>query len=539
MDFINYTFKFKYSVMFTGNMKRSFFTVSLAGVALSLPVSEWLLSVFIFALIVSWITSGGIKRIPLLFNEKKIILLFLGSYLIYMVWMFNSSDLESGLKQLRLKLPLLIFPLVIGLSDPLDRREQKLIIISFLTGVVVSSVAGMIKGYDQAYAGYVDPKMLSPFISHIRLALMSVFAIACSGWYFRYRKSGMWHDWLFPAVAIWLTLFLFLLLSLTGIFLLFLTLAVTSVLFAIHSGSRFVRIVISILLPFSILAASTLIVSAVISFYKPGNAYAFPLKVLTAGGKPYFHNMEIKDRENGNLVWIYLCEEELGREWEKHSLFKFEGLDKKGQSLKYTLIRYMASAGLTKDSSGFASLTSKDTEMIERGMTNRSFLTWKPWKIRLYEIIWQIDYFKRGGNPSGHSITQRLVFFKTGINIFLRHPLFGTGTGDVTLEYREQYEKERSVLDQEHRLLSHNQFLHFMISFGIIGSALIVWSLFYPFIALKQYMRYLPSVFFLLLVISMFWEDTLETHTGVSFFAYFYSVFIFGTEQDGSQDKKK
>jgi hypothetical protein len=45
-------------------------------------------------------------------------------------------------------------------------------------------------------------------------------------------------------------------------------------------------------------------------------------------------------------------------------------------------------------------------------------------------------------------------------------------------------------------------------------------------------------VFFMLVVLSMLWEDTLETHTGVSFFAYFYSVFIFGTESYEGKDKE-
>jgi hypothetical protein len=32
----------------------------------------------------------------------------------------------------------------------------------------------------------------------------------------------------------------------------------------------------------------------------------------------------------------------------------------------------------------------------------------------------------------------------------------------------------------------------------------------------------------------MLGEDTLETHTGVTFFAYFYSLFIFGWQKEES-----
>jgi TM2 domain-containing membrane protein YozV len=248
-------------------------------------------------------------------------------------------------------------------------------------------------------------------------------------------------------------------------------------------------------------------------------------------GNTYTHEPQRKDTENGNLVWIYLCEDELRREWNRFSSMKFDGNDKKGQVLKYTLIRYMTSAGLTKDSSGFSAMTPADISCVERGITNRNFHAWSPWRSKVYEIIWQIDYFRNGGNPSGHSITQRLVYARTGLNIFLRNPLLGTGTGDLKLEFLKQYEDERSVLDKAHRL-SHNQFLNFLITFGIIGTIIIMWSLFFPFISEKRFEEYMPAVFMILLVLSMLWEDTLDTHTGVSFFAYFYSVFIFGTENN-------
>jgi hypothetical protein len=198
----------------------------------------------------------------------------------------------------------------------------------------------------------------------------------------------------------------------------------------------------------------------------------------------------------------------------------------------------MTSAGLTKDSTGFSAMTPADIGYVEKGITNRNFLSWSPWRSKAYEIIWQIDYFRNGGNPSGHSITQRLVYARTGLNIFLRNPLLGTGTGDLRLEYMRQYDVEGSVLDKAHRLLSHNQFLNFLITFGIIGTIIIMWSLFFPFISKTRFKGYMPAVFIMLLVLSMLWEDTLDTHTGVSFFAYFYSVFIFGNENNESQDKE-
>jgi hypothetical protein len=46
---------------------------------------------------------------------------------------------------------------------------------------------------------------------------------------------------------------------------------------------------------------------------------------------------------------------------------------------------------------------------------------------------------------------------------------------------------------------------------------------------------YPAIIFFIIIVISMLWEDTLETQTGISFFAYFYSLFIFGRDEEKIQ----
>ena len=93
-----------------------------------------------------------------------------------------------------------------------------------------------------------------------------------------------------------------------------------------------------------------------------------------------------------------------------------------------------------------------------------------------------------------------------------------------------QYETDKSKLDTDYRFLPHNQFLSFLISFGIIGFMIICCSILIPAIRTGAIRDFLFLIFLLIILLSMLSEDTLETHTGVSFFAYFYSVFIFGKE---------
>ena len=140
----------------------------------------------------------------------------------------------------------------------------------------------------------------------------------------------------------------------------------------------------------------------------------------------------------------------------------------------------------------------------------------------------KIDNYMRGGNPSGHSITQRIEYFKTGLKIFIKNPVLGVGAGDVPVEFIKQYERDNTILDAEYRNRAHNQYLTFLISSGILGFVFIMLSLFIPILKHTVNINYLFIIFLAIALLSMFTEDTLETSAGVSFFAYFYSLFLFG-----------
>ena len=113
--------------MFNGQVLRKYYIGTLSATAFFMPLSVWLLTFFIITIVLVWIADGGLMRIVDLRKDKISILIFSGTYLVYAVWMIKTSDLSFGLRELKLKLPLLIFPLVIGLSQPLNKKEIKII----------------------------------------------------------------------------------------------------------------------------------------------------------------------------------------------------------------------------------------------------------------------------------------------------------------------------------------------------------------------------------------------------------------------------
>ncbi|HUS86184.1 MAG TPA: O-antigen ligase family protein [Bacteroidales bacterium] len=483
-------------------------------------------SVFIFMVIINWLIEANIrKRIDKFWADPSLII-YSVAYLVYIIWMLNTSDLNYGLHALKLKIPLIFLPAVIGTSDKLGRIERKIILSTLILGLLIATIAG------SAYSIFnsselIDRRELSLFISHIRLSLMICFGIFIAGYYYTEgidRSKYLRACYLIS--GLWLTVFLFIMFSFTGIVIFGILLIYLVVRFSVRL-SKVLRIAG---LTLTITVASLIIVYIIYQvkdYSKLREPDIIEEGIKTLNGNEYTHDPGRKDVENGYYVWRYICDEELRPEWNKISDIDYDGIDRRGHQLRNTLIRYLTSIGSRKDSAGLSKLDKDDIDIIESGYANIIYRDGTGIRDKIYETIWQIDYYLDGGNPQGHSITQKLDFLITGWRVFLAHPLFGTGTGDMVNEILMQYDRDGSNLDQEFRRMPHNQYLTVLTSFGIIGFILFWGAVLIPIFIRERTGNLLFSVFLIIILLSMIGEDTLETHTGVTFFSCYYGIFMF------------
>jgi hypothetical protein len=333
-------------------------------------------------------------------------------------------------------------------------------------------------------------------------------------------------------VVAWFIIFLFLLQSITGIVIFLVT---GMVLYLIRMNRlkdlvlRWFLFVLVVTVPLLFLSYIT---RSITRFYTVDKVDLSELEPYSPGGNKYYHDLSNKQIENGHYVWLYVCEKELQKEWNTRSTIDYRGKDLKGQDLRFTLIRYLASKGLRKDSLGMATLSGADITNIENVLTNYIFSEKLGLYPKIYEVIWQIDVFRKGGNPSGHSVTQRLLYLEAAAGIIRQHWLAGVGTGDILDAYHDYYRDTNSILTEKWRLRAHNQYLTFVVTFGIIGFLWIMLSFILPVFREDKWGNYFFIMFFLIGFLSMLNEDTLETHIGISFFAFFYSLFLLGQKDD-------
>jgi len=185
------------------------------------------------------------------------------------------------------------------------------------------------------------------------------------------------------------------------------------------------------------------------------------------------------------------------------------------------LKRYLSSKALCSTASGVNQLSKEDIRFIERGYAD-VHETYGGIQARLLDIRYQIHH---ASNPSGHSILERIEYWKNAWAIIENHWIIGVGTGDVDDAMQEMYDVRHSPLTAERRLRAHNSYLTYYLTFGILG------FLFFVFFQLKfivQQFKWQQSVGFIFGIIALvtfLFEDTLESQMGITLFAFFYAVF--------------
>ncbi|HPE77932.1 MAG TPA: O-antigen ligase family protein, partial [Draconibacterium sp.] len=263
------------------------------------------------------------------------------------------------------------------------------------------------------------------------------------------------------------------------------------------------------------------------SFYDIEKVDRDTIDKTTALGNYYTHDFDNLAVENGHYTYLYICHDEMRMEWNKISTIKYDDIDSNGFPLYATLIRYLTSKGLRKDASGIKSLTHEDIRNIESGISNVIFQN-KKYSLypRIYQTVWEFYMYSITGNPSYQSFSQRIEYSKAAISIIKNNFWLGVGAGNWKEEFKSAYLRNNSKLEEGLYASSHNQYLNYMVKFGIIGLIVIMSFIIYPIIKTRSYYDPLFLIFLVFLFFANFADSNFESHMGSSFFVFFYCLFL-------------
>jgi hypothetical protein len=500
--------------------------VFLAGLLLisaSLPLSIIGMSFGQFMLAWGWIFASDFKgRIRGLLNNP-LALILASVYLLHVVFLINSTDLDWALKDLRVKLPLLIMPVFLSSGPPIKRSELIWVLRIFLAAVVSAS---LISSYLALFKGYSEASQLSPFISHIRYSLLVCLAIAFLIVISLRKGLSPKSILLQLGLAAWLFVFLFILKAFTGI-LIFALLMWLACLYPIFRAkerrkklawaSGFLLLGLLYLLSLNYLKDE---------YFSVPEIDSSRLEAYSAEGNPYSHDLQNTQSIRGNRVWLYVSDLELKRVWEQRSTIPYDSLCGNNQVLRDILIRYLSSKDLRKDGAALASLSDEEIESIEQGQAFYQRGPLGPIAERISDAGWSWEQYRSRNDATGNSVIQRVELWKTGLYLFGKSFWTGVGTGDVKRDFASALNERQSSL-ADSPLRTHNQWITFGISFGIFGLLWIIFSFAAPFRLKGAGRSPMYVIFLMVVVLSMMAEDTLETSAGACMFALFNSLLLF------------
>ena len=122
--------------------------------AASLPLSKFTISLAQFIIAGNWVLEGHFKSKWDLIKHNKVALLLMSLYAIHLIGLWNTSNFDYALHDLKTKVPLLVFPFLMATSKALDRKQVNKILFLLCLATLVSTLISL-----AIYAGFTGKEI--------------------------------------------------------------------------------------------------------------------------------------------------------------------------------------------------------------------------------------------------------------------------------------------------------------------------------------------------------------------------------------------
>ena len=504
----------------------SFYLLCTVALAVAMPLSHFLIGLSSFLLFLNWIAEWNWSEKRSFLNRNLQGLWFAAFYLVYAIGLVHTTDWGEAGKEMLGKLPFLLSPIVVITSKPLKSNELRFVFSAFIIATLFACCWNF--AYAQTHT-LGNLREMSRFIDHIRFSLCVVMSIVfCIHYMLNSTENGVLWQYIYLITSVLLLAYLLYSQTLSGI----LIMMVITLCYIIHLivNQRNNKLkwtlggLLGLLLAVSI--AYTLYITYDYFHIKDPTP---DRTALTASGNPYTFEDDPMV-ENGYGIGNYMCEKELPAAWAMRSDTAYDELT------AATLIRYLNSLGMRKDSAAVMQLSDEDIRNIENKKANVYYARNASLRRALYETYFGITLYERYGIINESSLLERLELWRTTWGLIRENWLFGVGIGQQREVLDQQLAKQHSpIADKKKNRGSHNQYLTFWLAAGIIPMLYFCFLLIYPFAAMRKRVTFVYFALILLLALSMFVEDTLNAQTGRMMFTVFVPLLLFNAGTDNSE----
>jgi len=220
---------------------RLVFLFAVALFAIGVPFSRFLMSMAGAILVINWFLEGNLEQKIKSILQSKTVLICLLVYFVHLLWFIPTQNINYGLSDLWIKIPLFFMPIIFYTSEPLSRKEYQMLLQLYIWGVCISSFTGFI-----AYilGNLADKREMALFISYLRFEINICFAcFVCLFLLFKIEMKNIFKI-LIITVLCWFSFFLIYSGSITAVMLLFVVGCIIVIKTAINNKNRLLRYVI-------------------------------------------------------------------------------------------------------------------------------------------------------------------------------------------------------------------------------------------------------------------------------------------------------
>lgn len=498
-----------------------FYLLGIIALVVAMPLSHFLMGLASFLLFLNWLAEWNWREKRIWLRKNRQGLWFAAFYLVYAIGLVHVNDWGSAGIEMLDKLPFLLSPIVVITTKPLDKRELHYVFGAFILATLVGCCLNF--GYAQTHT-LDNIRQMSRFIDHIRFGLCVVLSIVfCIHLLLHPLGEKGLFQYIYIIISLLLLCYLLYAQTLSGVVILM----VIAFCFIIHliesQKNNKLKWVLGGLMGVFLAAAVAYTLYITYDYFHVKDP-APDFTELTASGHPYSFK-EDPMVENGHYIGHYVCEEELQTAWATRSDTVYD------EWTSATLVRYLNSLGLRKDSAAVMSLSDNDIRNIEHKTANVYYTHTGSLRRALYETYFGLTLYEKYGIINESSMLERIELWRASWQIIRENWLFGVGIGQQRAALDRQLELQHSpIADKKKNRGSHNQFLTFWIAAGIIPVVYFCFLLVYPFVGMRNRITFVYFAFILLLFLSMLVEDTLSAQTGRMMFTIFVPLLLFGSK---------
>lgn len=500
-----------------------FYLLGTVTLAAAMPLSHFVMGLATFLLLLNWIAEWNWPEKWKRTRENRQGLWFSAFYIIYAIGLIHVTDWAAAGKEMLAMLPFLLSPIIVISSKPFSQKELQVIFSAFILATLFGCCWNF--GYAQTHP-IDDLRQMSRFIDHIRFSLCVVMSVVfCLHYAFHHQERTGWLKYIYLIITILLIPYLLYAQTLSGIIIL-MVLAICYLvhLILIQKSGRFKWALGGVTL--ILLTSSIVYVFYVTYDYGHVKDTAPDTTALTASGNPYTFD-ENSIVENGYHIGYYVCEEELPGAWARRSGTAYDELT------AATLVRYLNSLGMRKDSAAVMALSDEDIRNIERRQANVYYTHNTSLRRTLYETYFGFSLYRHYGIINESSLLERVELWRATWSLIRENWLFGVGVGQERAALDRQLALQHSpIADKKHGRGSHNQFLTYWLAAGIIPVVYFVFLLAYPFFGMRKRVTFVYFALIALLFLSMLVEDTLNAQTGRMLFTIFVPLLLFRSPEE-------